>query len=284
VLALGAVLLLQSRRAKRDTISTSRSFYGVLRLFEMNQHTQYHAYELTHGAITHGLQFTEPPHVARATTYYNEASGVGVVLNHFPRQTNRCVGMVGLGAGTLATYGRPGDTFRFYEINPEVEWLAQTRFTFLRNSAANVEVVPGDARLSLEREPSQQFDVLVLDAFNSDSIPVHLLTREAFEIYFRHLKPDGVIAVHISNRHLNLLPVMVGVAKQFHLMMMEIAWDEPARPSWLSSSDWVILSRNQPFMQSQEMLSHATVMPERDNENAILWTDDYASLFRIIRR
>jgi spermidine synthase len=192
--------------------------------------------------------------------------------------------VVGLGTGTLAAYGRLGDTFRFYEINPEVEWLAQSQFTFLKDSLAHIELVPGDARLSLEREPSQQFDVLVLDAFSSDSIPVHLLTREAFEIYFRHLKPDGVIAVHISNRHLDLTPVMVGVAKQFHLFMMKISWDDTARPWWFASSDWILLSRNQSFMQSPTMMSHAAVITDHDNENSILWTDDYASLLSIIRR
>ena len=284
VLALGTVLLLESRAAARDTVSMSRNFYGVLRVIEANAGVpEYHVYKLNHGGTTHGLQFVDPLRSALATTYYNKPSGVGVALDNFPRQNNRRVGVVGLGTGTLAAYGRPGDTFRFYEINPEVEWLAQSQFTFLKDSLAQIELVPGDARLSLEREPSQQFDVLVLDAFSSDSIPVHLLTREAFETYFRHLKPDGVIAVHISNRHLNLLPPLVGVAKQFHLMMMDIAWDEASRPWWFSSSNWVLLSRNQPFMTSHPVLSHAVIMSDRDTGNAIFWTDDYASLFRIIK-
>jgi hypothetical protein len=284
VLALGAALLIQSRRAALDTVSTSRNFYGVLRVIEANQGNPYHVYKLNHGGTTHGLQFTDPSHAALATTYFNKPSGVGVVLDNFPRQNNRHVGVIGLGTGTLATYGRLGDTFSFYEINPDVEWLAETRFTFLKKSLARVELISGDARLSMEREPPQEFDVLVLDAFTSDSIPVHLLTREAFKIYFRHLKPDGVIAVHISNRHLDLLPVMVGVAKQFHLLIMEISWDDANRPWWFSSYDWVILSRNEPFMQSEPMISHATPMPDQDTANVILWTDDYASLFPVFRR
>src|SRR5438128_3536532 len=283
VVALSATLLLQSRRAAGDTISMSRNFYGVLRVFDANANTRYHVHKLNHGSITHGLQFTDPSLSALATTYYHELSGVGVTLRNLPRQTHRRVGLVGLGTGTLAAYGRPGDTFRFYEINPEVRRLAETEFTFLKNSPARVEVVPGDARLSLEREPAQRFDLIVLDAFSSDSLPVHLLTREAFEIYFRHLNPDGAIAIHISNRHLNLLPVMVGVAKQFRLMMMDIKWNDPAKPSWFSPSNWIILSHNQSFMYSQPMMSQATIMPEQDTAKPFFWTDDYASLFRIVR-
>ena len=122
-----------------------------------------------------------------------------------------------------------------------------------------------------------------MDAFSSDSIPVHLLTREAFEIYFRHLKPDGAIAVHISNRHLNMLPVMVGVAKQFRLLILTIAWNDPAKDWWFSGSTWAILSHNEPFMLSPPMMSHATMMSEQEAENAFFWTDDHASLFRIVR-
>jgi hypothetical protein len=282
VLVLGAVLLLQARRAARDTVSMTRNFYGVLRVVEGGANTPFLAHKLNHGSTTHGLQFADPGLSLLATTYYNEPSGVGLALNNFPRQTNRRVGVVGLGTGTLAVYGRAGDTFRFYEINPEVRRLAENGFTFLKTCQARVEVVPGDARLTLEREASQQFDLLVLDAFSSDAIPVHLLTQEAFTNYFRHLKSDGAIAVHISNLHLNFLPMLVGVAKHFQLMMMYIAWDEPSRPWWFSSSKWVILSRNQPFMLSQAMLSRAARMPERYADDAILWTDDYASLFSII--
>jgi SAM-dependent methyltransferase len=284
VIAFGAALLVQAHRGERDVFSITRNFYGVLRVVEGNPASPLHAYKLNNGGITHGLQFVSPSLANLATTYYNEPSGVGLALNNFSRQTNRCVGVVGLGSGTLAAYGRAGDRIRFYEINPEVRRLAQTGFSFLKNSAAQVEVVPGDARLSLEREESQHFDVLILDAFSSDAIPVHLLTQEAFETYFRHLKPDGVIAVHISNRHLDLLPVTIGVAKHFRLMMRDIEWDELPRPWWFSNSKWVLLSRNQPFMLSQPLATHATFIPETEARKAVLWTDDYASLFNIIKR
>src|SRR5204862_189610 len=125
------------------------------------------------------------------------------------------IGVVGLGTATVTTYGKTGDYIRIYEINPQVRQIAQTRFTYLSNCEARVEIVLGDARLSLEREEPQQFDILVLDAFSSDAIPVHLLTKECFAIYQRHMKPDGVICVHISNRYLTLQPVVLGLADHF---------------------------------------------------------------------
>ena len=162
VIVFGTMLLIQAHSADTNVVSITRNFYGVLRVVEENPNPQYHSYKLVHGGITHGLQFIDPSLANVATTYYNEPSGVGLALNNFTRQTNRCVGVVGLGAGTLAVYGRPGDTFRFYEINPEDRRLAETAFSFIKNSAARVDVIPGDARLSLESENSQQFDILVL--------------------------------------------------------------------------------------------------------------------------
>jgi hypothetical protein len=282
VAALGVTFLLQARSAARDAISMSRNFYGVLRVSERAVDTPFHAYKLNNGAISHGLQFANPLRSCLATTYYNEASGVGLVLTHFQRPGGRRVGVVGLGAGTLAAYGQPGDTFRFYEINPEVCRLAETGFSFLRNSSARIEVVAGDARLNLERECDQQFDVLVLDAFSSDAIPVHLLTLEAFETYFRHLRPDGIIAVHISNHHLNLLPVLAGVTKHFDRLMMCLDYNEKGRPWWFSTSRWVLVTRNGRFLLSESFISHASLIPERFGEHPTIWTDDYASLLSVL--
>jgi SAM-dependent methyltransferase len=284
MLVLAAALFVQSLRAAQHAIFTSRNFYGVLRVFDLLPGNPRHAFKLNHGDIVHGLQFTDPVLATTPTTYYDESSGVGLALDNFPRQANRRVGLVGLGTGTLAAYGRRGDTFRFYEINPEVVRLAGTDFNFLMTSRARVEVVPGDARLSLENESPQQFDLLVLDAFSSDAIPVHLLTQEAFTDYFRHLKPDGVIAVHISNRHLDLLPVVAGAAKHFQLLMIEINRKEDPASWWVYPSNWVLLSRNHDFMYSPAIMSKASMMPDQAAANSILWTDDYASLFPIVRR
>lgn len=141
------------------------------------------------------------------TTYYGESSGIGITLNYFNKRLPVVrVGVIGLGAGTIASYGRTGDQYRFYEINPAVQGIAHSYFSFLRDSHAAVNLVSGDARLSLEREAPQRFDVLAIDAFSGDSIPMHLLTREAFREYIRHMAPGGVLAVHASNQYLNLAP------------------------------------------------------------------------------
>src|SRR5262249_55405144 len=174
--------------------------------------------QLNHGRITHGLQLMAPDRRREPTTYYGERTGVGLALERHPRRLAGLpvrVGCVGLGVGTLAAYARPGDAFVFYEINPEVIALSQGEhptFTYLRAPPAETTIVQGDARLSLEREPPRQFDVLVVDAFSSDAIPVHLLTREALTVYLRHLRaPDGVVALHVSNRYLDLKPVSQGL-------------------------------------------------------------------------
>jgi len=198
-LALGATLWLHGRKASSEIVYTSRNFYGVLTVFEhrRKEPTEHH-FLLQHGRITHGLQFADRQQAAWPTTYYGEQSGIGLAVQALPPWPRR-IGVVGLGAGTVAAYAQAGDYVRMYEINPEVKRLATTRFTYLSNCLGRVEVVLGDARLSLEREPPQEFDLLVLDAFSSDAIPVHLLTREAFGLYERHLRPGGMIAAHISN-------------------------------------------------------------------------------------
>jgi hypothetical protein len=282
VVALAAALLLQSQRAAHNTVFMSRNFYGVLRVFDlMPDDPVYHAYNLTHGYIKHGIQFVEPVKARMPTTYYSEPTGVGLAMSYYGARTNRQVGVVGLGAGTLAAYGRPGDRFRFYEIDPAVQALARTRFTYLRESEAHVEVVMGDARLSLEGEPPQNFDLLVLDAFNSDAIPVHLLTQEAFAIYLRHLKPDGAIAVNISNMHLDLKPVMRGVADRFHLGIADLEWGEAQSLWWYAPSRWVLLSRNEELLTSAPIVRAASG-GQPDSTNVFLWTDDYANLFSLV--
>lgn len=283
VAGLTVYLVLEARRANEDVISMSRNFYGVLRVYEQNKNDPLnHVFVLWNGTTIHGLQFTDPLKAVIPTTYYNRQSGVGLALDNFPRQTNRRIGAVGLGTGTLAAYGRPGDTIRFYEINPEVKRLAETRFTYLTQCQAHVDVVPGDARLSLENEPPQQFDFLVLDAFSSDAIPVHLLTEQAFAIYLRQLKPDGVIAVHITNRHMDLFPVTRNLASHFNLGYAQITWSGDNGPWSFCTSRWVLLSRNHAFLQSEPI---ATVTDKvRTNSIATrLWTDDYISLFPILK-
>jgi spermidine synthase len=283
VIMMGMVLETVSWNDTRNVVEASRSFYGVLRVREIGENGPLHGFKLMNGGITHGVQFVNRAMKNIPTSYYAQGGGLGVAMQNFPRQKNRRIGVIGLGIGTVAAYARAGDTVRFYEINPEVERLARTRFTYLEQCAGNVEVVIGDARLSMEKEASQQFDILVLDAFSSDAIPTHLLTREAFEIYFRHLRHYGAVAVHISNRHLNLFPVMTGLSKEFGTLMEDIYWRPTTMVSVFSESDWVIISRNQPFMMSPDVLAKATPKPTQDPAHAILWTDDRASLIPILK-
>jgi hypothetical protein len=281
--ALAVALLLQVWLSGRAQVAGIRNFYGVLKIFEKHRDDPArHGLVLHSGSTLHGGQLIPPALSRLPTTYYHEQSGLGLVMRLSPRQENRRIGVVGLGVGTLAAWGRSGDLLRFYEINPEVRRLAETHFTFLRGSPARIEIVMGDARLSLEKEPPQQYDLLVLDAFSSDAIPTHLLTREAFAAYLRHLKPDGVIAAHISNRHLNLVPVMGSLASwlQMESAMVENFPEHP--PWWLNHSRWFLLSRNKTLMSHPE-ITMASTRQSAAQANTVLWTDDHTSLYPLLR-
>jgi hypothetical protein len=265
-------------------IDRARNFYGVVSVFEYDRDDpQKHERILKHGAITHGEQYLDPVKSHWATTYYSEQSGVGRTIRFFRERGPVRVGMVGLGVGTLATYARPGDRYRFYEINPEVLRMARAHFTYLADCQVTPEVEMGDARLSLERELSTddppQFDVLVLDAFSGDSIPAHLLTEEAFEIYRPHVAPGGVIAVHITNRYLYLAPVVRGLARHFGLDTVRIYTpDDKTRA--IGHSDWMMLTNNQDFLRAVK----PSPPPDAEDDFSVpLWTDQYNNLFQILR-
>jgi spermidine synthase len=180
----------------------------------------------------------------------------------------------------MAAYGRQGDVYTFYEINPLDIELAKSKFFFLRDSKAKIQIVPGDARLSLERQPPQNFDLLVVDAFSGDAIPIHLLTREAFELYFRHLKPDGIIAVHISNRYLDLKPVVEGVAESLGRMTVYIQ-NEPDPKNYVYKSEWMLVSGWKDFFKRADVRAALTPLPSKSHVR--LWTDDYSSVFGIMK-
>jgi spermidine synthase/MFS family permease len=264
--------------AKGYILSRERTFYGILRVkaFESNFRDQIRpARLLINGRTIHGFEYTDRELSSVATTYYDEPSGIGRLLSHGDPSKPRRVGIVGLGIGTLATYARKGDTFRFYEINEHVARIARSDFHFLEQCRGKVEVVFGDARLSLEREPQpQNFDVIVLDAFSSDAIPVHLLTREAFAVYLRHLAPDGVLAVHLSNWHFALRPVAEAAADAHHLSMVNI--HSPQTNFGGLGSEWELLSRS-PQALAIDRIRQAAGAP---SPHRALWTDDHASLLR----
>lgn len=274
LLAVGLIVTHHDDKLE-NTVLAERNFYGVLRLREFYASSEHHQYSLYHGSIEHGFQYLRPEMKRLPTSYYAESSGVGLTLNALERKP-RAVGVVGLGTGTLATYGKPGDHFVFYEINEAVVKIARDRFTYLQDSAAEIEIVLGDARLALEREEARKFDVLVLDAFSSDSIPVHLLTLEAMETYRRHLAPDGVICVHVSNRHLNLKPVVKAMAGDWPTRLANTGEDLTQR---IYTSEWIMITRNKRMLSALDVI--ASPLPPLP-ENFRAWTDDYSNLFSVL--
>ena len=265
----------------RQSLIEMRSFYGSLRVTQTNSPPQAQTVRtLLNGAVQHGIQWFGPEFHRRPTTYYAEDSGAGLALEHCCAGRARNIGVVGLGAGTLAAYGQPGDRFRFYEINPEVITIAQHLFTYLRDSPAQISIADGDARISLTQESSQHFDVLVVDAFSGDAIPVHLLTREAMALYQRHLAPGGVVAFHISNQFLNLAPEVALLASSANMQARIIDSPADSARGELAAS-WVLVSNNMNFLQQPEIASAALPIPA--GSGLQLWTDDYSSLLPIMK-
>ena len=277
--ALGAGLIEAYRANASDSLVKARNFYGVLNVRDSGEGLDAMRV-LSHGTIIHGKQFLAEERRGWPTSYYSRDSGIGLAILDAGARGPLRVGVVGLGAGTLAAYGRPGDTFRFYDINPRVAELARSEFTYLNDSRARVDVVLGDARLSMEREEKQGFDVLALDAFSSDAIPVHLLTAEAFATYLRHLKPGGILAVHISNRYLDLVPVVQQAALRYSLELRQVE-NEDDDDAGVYQSDWMLLSASRAAFKG-ERLKDAAVRIETDRRVS-LWTDDYSDLYRILK-
>ncbi len=260
----------------------SRNFYGSLRISDSNDAGEESAVrKLLHGTIDHGEQYLSASLRRKPTTYYSAGSGVGLAIREAQPRGPMRVGVIGLGTGTLAAYGRPGDVYRFYEINPMVRDLAQREFTYLGDSMAKVEVVLGDARLSLEREPYQYYDVLAVDAFSGDSIPVHLLTREAFQLYFRQLKPGGVVAVHISNKYLDLQPVVLLAAGSLGMHTALIDTEDDEEDAAVFGSTWILVSARQDLFETPDIKANSSVVEGK--RGVRLWTDDYSNLFQILK-
>ncbi len=285
LLASAIVLLGQFDRWDRERgIERGRNFYGVVSIRERfagpDDDPEHHGLAMFHGNTVHGYQLLREDLRQTPTTYYGETSGVGLTLLHLRPDAPLRVGAVGLGVGTVAAYGRPGDTYRFYEINPLVIDLCDRHFTFLQDSEATIEeTVLGDARLSLETEVPQEFDVLVLDAFSGDTIPVHLLTREAMRIYQRHLAPDGVIAFHVSNRYVNLIPVALELARDAGLQSTLIRQVE-SEGLRTTPSDWVLMTNNRNFLEHRA-IREASLHVDRWPDFPV-WTDQYNNLLRIL--
>jgi hypothetical protein len=289
VFALVTFTLAVVSRSASDVLISTRNFYGVIRVREITMDgSNEPALVMTHGVTVHGLQFIKPEMRDEPTTYYARDSGAGLaILNHPKYGMNMRVGLLGLGVGTLAAYGQPGDEYRLYEINPVVVDLAGGQggyFSFLSDSKASITTVLGDARISLDRELAvgkpQNFDVLVLDTFSSDSIPVHLVTKEAFELYLAHLAPDGIIAAHITNLHLDLQPVFSQVAKQFGLSIVRVNYKGDSQGGY--ASHWILLALDPSLLETPAIQDNAVNL-EGYSTNVKLWTDDYSNLLLILK-
>ncbi len=289
VFGLVTVMLVLVGTYFSGSLYSKRNFYGVIRVREdLIGDPPRPAYLMAHGITVHGLQFISPEDRGLPTTYYVKNGGAGLaILNHPHYGQGLRVGMLGVGAGTLAAYGQPGDVYRLYEINPVVTELAQGQggyFSFVRDSQADVTMVLGDARISLERElvenGSQNFDVLVLDTFSSDSIPVHLVTKEAFALYLEHLAPDGIIAAHITNLHLDLQPVFWQLAKYYGLSMARVNYGGDSNGGY--ASHWILLSRDPSLLDVPAIQDHAVSL-DWYSTDLKLWTDDYSNLFQILK-
>lgn len=260
-IAIVAFIVASRFQAGTGTVFRERNFYGALQVTDDDT-----VRTLYNGKTRHGIEFLAANKLTLPTAYYGPHSGAGQILAS--RTAPGRIGFVGLGVGTLASYGRPGDTFRFYEINPAVIDVASHDFHFLEKSQAKIELIQGDGRLALEREPAASFDYLVLDAFSGDSIPVHLLTREAFRTYFRILRPDGEIAIHITNRFLDLAPVVRAVAASLGRQVIEVRSEaDPAQQ--VLAADWMLVS--------------ARNTGETPSRRTRAWTDDYSNLFEVLK-
>lgn len=294
IVALVGFLGLHIQEQQESNILTTRNFYGVLRVKETDIGTEFATRFLYHGRISHGRQFLTPRLRSYPTSYYGPFSGISVAISRHPRQLNSNkleygerqgglhVGIIGLGVGTIAAYSRSGDTYRFYEINPDVNRIAREYFTYLKDAKGAQQVILGDGRISLERELTDQnrqpFDILAVDAFSGDGIPVHLLTREAFALYWEHLGSDGILALHISNRHFHFSPVVRALARELGKQALWIK-DLSDREKGNDYSDWVLVTSNQTFLKDPFVNFRIAPWPTLEE---ILWTDDYSNLFHVV--
>ena len=268
----------------RDVRVMERDFYGVVRTRDRADPVPYRS--MFHGGIVHGGQLLGDQFRNQPSDYFGPSSGYGRLfeaLNRSHPQPRR-VGIIGLGAGVLASYGRSGDELVFYEISPRVVDIANDEFTFLRDSRGKIQVVLGDGRLSLERAAPQRFDVLGIDAFAGDSIPMHLVTREAMALYVRHLAPGGVIVFQATNRYIDLMPIVKRLANLFAMQAVLVS-DVPTFKTgpeyWLSPTDQILVTRDKALLQADSLRYVAT--PIEDRADLPTFTDAHHNLFRVLK-
>jgi len=280
---------------KDNVLESRRNFYGVLRVLETDKESPSHYYKLYHGRINHGMQFRDSVSQQWSTSYFSPHSGIGIALRmHHKKEKQKAginegmnVGMIGMGTGTVATYCTPLDKHTYYEINPEVDYLAKKYFTYLSNAGDNVNVVLGDGRIELERafrtSGSKKFDVLAVDAFSGDAIPIHLLTKEAFQLYFNHLNEDGILAIHISNLYFELEPLVYNMAGVFQTHIAKFK-NKKDRSLGIKSATWILLTKNRAFMEHPRVKKHFAEWDEGVGTNPVIWTDDYSDVITLLKK
>ncbi len=287
IAGLGVALAVEATQLNPDTRFMTRNFYGALRVVENHEE---HYLELDHGRIEMGCQYEQPERSRLPVSYYTKASGVGLAISNHPRrEVGLRIGVVGLGVGTIAAYCGARDTICFYEINPAVIDLSRGSypfFTYLKDCPGHVQVKLGDARLVMEQEimehQEQRYDILVVDAFTGDGIPVHLLTKEAFGVYLAHLRDaDGIVAVHISNEYVNLIPVVEGYARGEGLSSVLISAEDNTEGQ--DATDWFLLSRSPAVLHCQPIVAAATPWDSVFVKGIHPWTDDYSNLMQVLR-
>jgi SAM-dependent methyltransferase len=277
--AWGASKAIESQFA--DTNTMMRNFYSVLKTRKFDHPVPFRT--LVHGGIMHGGQLLDPAMRLQPSSYFGPNTGYGRMFASLPDAPRR-VGIIGLGAGSIIAYARKEDVFRFYEINPQVVDLAKREFTFISETPAKIDIVLGDGRLSLEREPNQQYDVIAMDAFSGDSIPLHLLTREAMAIYMRHLKPGGVLAFQATNRFINIAPVVASLAAEFGLsavMISDSSSSDEGSEYWISGTDQILVTSNRALLDSPKIRQAATAIAVPPGFR--IWTDDFNNLVRVLK-
>ncbi len=272
------------------SIFNIRSFFGILHVYEEDKGTREHVRYLYHGRIRHGEQLLHISERHRPTSYFGPHSGAGLALTRFPSRMHEDadiqairVGTIGLGVGTISAYGQPGDVFRFYEIDADVEYAAREYFSYLHTSKAEIDVVIGDGRRMMQSEldvhGSQRYDVIIIDAFNGDAIPIHLLTQEASDVYWKHLSENGVLALHISNFHVDLSDVVRQMAAHANKEAVYIE-DKVQENSHYDNSNWVLITSNSGFLNDPYVRKYRDEWPHE--LKSIIWTDDFSNLFEVV--
>ena len=308
------IFTLINQRYLAHDVYSARNFYGILSIKDVKVDGQIER-RLVDGTTSHGTQLLHARERFTPQSYYRQGTGIALAIKQI-RQTKAehtvevvahdasleevnkqeklyrrnnalnsglNVGLIGLGAGTLAAYGQAGDTFTFFELNPAVINVAKDYFTYLEDSQAEIKIIAGDGRVSLSKQLNNNnpnsFDLLVLDAFSGDSIPQHLLTTQAIALYFEHLSAEGAILVHVSNSHLDLLGLMAGLAKHFNVKSQYFY--TLAEKEGGHDSQWVLLTHSNTFINSPTLKAYKSQWPKV--KNTLIWTDQYSSLLSVLK-